>query len=102
MRPAEHVPDLTREILAAARPPARRSPAVGRHASPSPGWPIVQLALALPALLLGEGAGVAPHVARHLGSFDVAIAIGLLVAAWRPERAGPSSPSPWCSAPAWR
>ena len=27
------------------------------------------------------------HVARELGSFDVALAVGLLVAAWQPARA---------------
>ena len=48
---------------------------------------LTQLVLAAPALLLGEDAGATVHVARELGSFDVALAIGLLVAAWQPARA---------------
>jgi hypothetical protein len=35
----------------------------------------------------GDSNGATSHVARHLGSFDVAIAAGLLYAAWRPQRA---------------
>jgi predicted anti-sigma-YlaC factor YlaD len=47
---------------------------------------LLQLALSLPALLMGqEDAGV--HVARELGVMDVALAIGVLAAAWRPWRA---------------
>lgn len=47
---------------------------------------IVQLLLAVPVLLGSEpGAGV--HVAREMGSFDVALAVGFLFAAWRPARA---------------
>lgn len=47
---------------------------------------LIQLALALPVLLLGEGAGVSTHLARHLGAWDVALAIGFLVAAVQPVR----------------
>jgi predicted anti-sigma-YlaC factor YlaD len=48
---------------------------------------VVQLALALPALVLGEGHGVATHLARHLGAWDVALAVGFLVAVAQPARA---------------
>jgi hypothetical protein len=48
---------------------------------------IVELAFAVPALILGDSSGATSHVARHLGSFDVAIAAGLLYAALRPQRA---------------
>jgi predicted anti-sigma-YlaC factor YlaD len=93
VREAEPVPDLTAAILAAA-PRATRA---GRR-SPLPGvvsparWALLvvaltQLVLAAPALLLGEDAGASVHVARELGAFDVALAIGLLVAAWQPARA---------------
>jgi hypothetical protein len=37
--------------------------------------------------VLGDSSGATAHVARHLGSFDVAIAAGLLYAAVRPQRA---------------
>lgn len=48
---------------------------------------VVQLLLAVPALVAGEEAGAGVHVAREMGSFDVALAVGFLVAAWRPARA---------------
>ena len=48
---------------------------------------VVQLALAVPALVLGDDAGIPAHLARHLGSFSVALAVGFLLVAWRPERA---------------
>jgi predicted anti-sigma-YlaC factor YlaD len=47
---------------------------------------LLQLGVALPALLFGSDAGLPVHTARHLGSFGVALGIGLLVAAWRPDR----------------
>ncbi len=46
----------------------------------------MQIAVAVPALLFGADAGLPVHTARHLGSFDIALAVGFLVAAWRPER----------------
>lgn len=50
---------------------------------------LVQLLLALPALLAGLGmAGVVdPHTSREAASFDIALAVGFALAAWRPERA---------------
>ena len=47
---------------------------------------LVQLGISLPALLFGSDAGLPVHTARHLGSFGAALGIGLLVAAFRPER----------------
>jgi predicted anti-sigma-YlaC factor YlaD len=47
---------------------------------------LVQIAVAVPALILGSDAGLPVHTARHLGSFDVALAVGFLFAAWRPSR----------------
>jgi len=86
VRVADEIPDLVAPILAAARAP-RRDPL--RHAARLMlAWvAIVELAFALPALILGDSTGATAHVARHLGSFDVAIAAGLLYAAWRPQRA---------------
>jgi predicted anti-sigma-YlaC factor YlaD len=90
VREAEAVPDLSAAILAAHPEPRRRS-AFAEVISPAR-WALfavalTQLLLAAPALLLGEDAGATVHVARELGSFDVALAVGLLVAAWQPERA---------------
>lgn len=86
MRRAEPVPDLTGSILAAL-PRSTRPQPIGewiRYALFTVA--ATQLLLALPAVLLGEDAGASIHVARELGSFDVALGIGLLWAAWRPAR----------------
>jgi hypothetical protein len=48
---------------------------------------LLQIALAVPALVLGDDANVPVHIARHIGSFDVALAVGYLWVAWRPARA---------------
>ena len=42
--------------------------------------------MAIPALILGNDAGLPIHAARHIGSFDVALGIGFLYAAWKPSR----------------
>lgn len=95
VREAEPVPDLTAAILDAAphrRAPARRSwSPVGQPVS-SARWALftvalTQLVLAIPGLVFGDGGDASGHIARELGSFDVALAIGLLVAAWQPARA---------------
>lgn len=93
VRAAEEVPDLAAAIVAASPRPTR---APGPAEVPAPvstaRWALFAVALshlvlAAPALLLGDGGGAAVHTARELGSFDVALAVGLLVAAWQPERA---------------
>jgi predicted anti-sigma-YlaC factor YlaD len=60
-------------------------------------WGVLRLGLAVtavqiivlstPALVLGDEAGADRHEARHLGSFAVAYAVGLLVVAFRPAKA---------------
>ncbi len=45
------------------------------------------MVLSAPALFLGHSSGSDAHAARHLGSFAVAYAIGLLVVALRPAKA---------------
>jgi predicted anti-sigma-YlaC factor YlaD len=96
VRAAEDIPDLTAAILASAPAPAPAPRAVARRAPveriSGARWALfvvglTQLLLAAPALLLGEDAGATVHVARELGSFDVALAVGFLVAAWQPARA---------------
>lgn len=84
VRLAETIPDLASGVLARAHPPS-----VGRRQ-----WvrlslaavAVTELVLATPGLLLGEGAA-SVHDARHLGSFGVAMSIGLVYVAWRPARA---------------
>lgn len=92
--PAEPVPDLSESILAA----------IDKSVAPAPVRTIadertlflriclavvavIQLGMAVPALVLGDDAGLPTHVARHLGSFSLALGVGLLVVAWRPDRA---------------
>ena len=91
VREAEAVPDLTAAILGTAPRPGAPRHRPAEVISPAR-WALfvvalTQLVLAAPALLLGEDAGATVHVARELGSFDVALAVGLLVAAWQPARA---------------
>jgi predicted anti-sigma-YlaC factor YlaD len=46
-----------------------------------------QIAITIPALVFGTDHDAPIHVAHEMGSFDLAIAAGFLVAAWRPQRA---------------
>jgi predicted anti-sigma-YlaC factor YlaD len=92
VRPADPVPDLTAPILAAT---AGQLP--DRPVAPAPvEWAryglftvaLSQLLLALPMLVLGGDAGSALHTTRELGAFALALAVGMLVVAWQPRRAG--------------
>jgi predicted anti-sigma-YlaC factor YlaD len=109
LRPAEAVPDLTAPILLAIGEEERsRRTSSGRRWVPKltrlgvtgSGWleaahlriglavlAIAKLLIAIPALVLGSESGAAVHVAREAGSFEVALAFGLLVVAWQPVRA---------------
>jgi predicted anti-sigma-YlaC factor YlaD len=48
---------------------------------------VVQMVLALPVLVFGPEAGASVHIAREVGSFDFALAVGFLFVGWRPIRA---------------
>ena len=85
LREAEPVPDLVGAVLARAETPRRARPEWARYALFAVA--LSQLLLALPALLLGDSLGASVHIARELGSWDVALAIGLLYAVWKPDRA---------------
>jgi predicted anti-sigma-YlaC factor YlaD len=83
------VPDLTASILAAVsmQRSAQREAAGGVRQILRVAVGIaaaVQLLLALPVLV---GVGVDPHATREMASFDIAVAVGFALAAWRPERA---------------
>jgi len=85
IRPAEPVPSLVASVTARARP-AR----LGRNGwlRPALAWvAVIMLIQSLPALIFGEASGTSPHLARHLGAFGAALAIGFAYAAWRPHRA---------------
>jgi predicted anti-sigma-YlaC factor YlaD len=92
--PADAVPDLSARIMSASRAEAPRSVAPIRYDERTDVLRVtlaviglIQLAMSIPALVLGDDAGMSIHMARHLGSFSVALAVALLVVAWRPERA---------------
>ncbi|GIG13580.1 membrane protein [Catellatospora methionotrophica] len=87
------VPDLTAPILAAvaaertATVRAARRQAEGRRQIlrvALGATAVVQVLLALPALFAGGGD---LHTGREAASFDIALAVGFALAAWRPERA---------------
>ena len=83
---ATPMPDLSGRVVKAARLADRGSV-----------WWVLRLGLGIvavqvfvlsaPALFLGHESGTNAHAARHLGSFAVAYAIGLLVVALRPAKA---------------
>lgn len=85
VRPAEPVPNLVAPVTTRARP-ARLGR--GGWLRPALAWvAAVMLVQSIPALLFGQAAGTSPHLARHLGAFGAALAIGFAYAAWRPHRA---------------
>ena len=66
------------------------------NAKPPSGWlvriglvllALGQIAITVPALVFGTDHDAPMHVAHEMGSFDLAIAVGFLVAAWRPRHA---------------
>lgn len=83
---AAEIPDLSGRVVTAARVADRLSV-----------WWVLRLGLvvvavqiaafAAPALFFGESGDAGRHTARHLGSFALAYAIGLVVVAWRPAKA---------------
>ncbi|HEX5616544.1 MAG TPA: zf-HC2 domain-containing protein [Acidimicrobiia bacterium] len=87
------VPDLTGAILAAVGPSRSvTADAAERAETTRPlrvalgAIALLQVVLALPALVGSEPDANATHLARHLGAFDVALAVGFLVVALRPAR----------------
>jgi predicted anti-sigma-YlaC factor YlaD len=48
---------------------------------------VVMFVQSIPALILGHTPGADHHMARHLGAFSVALAIGFAYCAWKPHRA---------------
>jgi predicted anti-sigma-YlaC factor YlaD len=90
LTPAPAIPDLTPGILTAIgeeRAAAAREP----DTNDALRWillaiALAQIAVAIPALLFGTDASLPVHTARHIGSFDVALGVGFLYAAWKPSR----------------
>lgn len=91
------VPDLTEQVLAAVAADQTLGSEAARRAAAAHGRrqilrvalavsALAQLILGLPLLVSGAGGDVL-HVSREMASFDVAVAVGFLFAAWRPARA---------------
>jgi predicted anti-sigma-YlaC factor YlaD len=86
----EAAPDLTPTIMAAIN-----QQRVGRASRFDPQalriglvtLAVVQMLLAAPMLLFGRDAGAPIHLAREIGSFDFALAVGFFFVGWRPARA---------------
>jgi len=99
--PAELVPDLTAQIMAALPQSAQRRARI--EVRPQTASPVIvarlgllmvataQLFVAIPALL-GNDSGASVHVAHEQGSWALALAVGLLVVAVRPGRAAAMLP----------
>jgi len=98
VRAADPVPDLSAAILAAMRAEAMRAEATrARPTAAAAGVPsVIRLALALVAAaqvlvaapaLVGNDLGASLHVAHEQGSWGLALAAALALAAWRPGRA---------------
>ncbi len=89
LAPAPAIPDLTPAILTAIG--AETLDQAEPDTNLALRWILVaiavaQIAVAIPALVFGSDAGLPVHTARHIGSFDVALAVGFLYAAWKPSR----------------
>ncbi|MEP1123270.1 MAG: zf-HC2 domain-containing protein [Ilumatobacter sp.] len=84
MRPAEPVPDLVLAVTSRVRPAVLGR---GGWMRPALAWvAIVLFAQNIVPLVLGRTDGAETHLARHLGAFGVAMAIGFAYVAWRPHR----------------
>jgi predicted anti-sigma-YlaC factor YlaD len=86
LRPPDPVPDRTPAILARI---GQAGPGQGAEREVRVALAVLAALVAvlpLPAPLLGDDAGARLHLARELGAFQVALAVGLLLAAWQPRR----------------
>ena len=85
LRPVAAEPDFVRRVMQRSRPPRLGR---GGWLRPALAWCGIVIAVqSVPALVFGDFEDTPTHVARHLGAFALALAIGLLYAAWRPHRA---------------
>lgn len=85
LRSAESEREFVVSVMARSHP-ARLGR--GGWLRPALAWCGVVIAvLSLRPLILAEIDGVPTHIARHVGASSLALAVGLLYAAWRPHRA---------------
>ena len=85
LRSAESEREFVAQVMARSRP-ARLGR--GGWLRPALAWcGLVIAVLSLRPLILGEIDDVPTHIARHVGASSLALAVGLLYAAWKPHRA---------------
>lgn len=85
LRSAESEREFVAHVMARSRP-ARLGR--GGWLRPALAWCGLMIAvLSLRPLVLGEIDDVPTHIARHVGASSLALAVGLLYAAWKPHRA---------------
>ena len=85
LRSAESEREFVASVMARSRP-ARLGR--GGWLRPALAWcGSVIAVLSLRPLVLGEIDDVPTHIARHIGASSLALAVGLLYAAWKPHRA---------------
>lgn len=86
-RPVSVGPDeLVAAVLEHSRPPRRpTSLTLARAGLVAVG--ITQAAITLPVLVYGRDQSAPVHVAHEMGAFAMALAVGFVVAAWKPDRA---------------
>jgi predicted anti-sigma-YlaC factor YlaD len=83
-RPAAPVPNLVEVITARVRPAVLGR---GGWLRPAMAWvSVVLFAQNFNALVGGRLEGADGHLARHIGAFGVALAIGFAYVAWKPHR----------------
>jgi predicted anti-sigma-YlaC factor YlaD len=78
-------PDFVERVMARSRPPRLGR---GGWMRPALAWcGVVIMVQSVRPLVFGELDGAPTHIARHVGAFAVALAVGLVYAALRPHRA---------------
>jgi predicted anti-sigma-YlaC factor YlaD len=81
-------PDVTADVLETARAKRHgRDPWSSALRLGLVAVALMQLALAVPGLIYGTDEGAPIHIAHEVGSWDLALAVGFVFAAWRPLRA---------------
>jgi predicted anti-sigma-YlaC factor YlaD len=91
LAPADPAPNASPELLATVRNEMRRGSQTRRPVAVTRLALVViavaQIAMTVPALILGSDREAPLHVAHEMGSFGMALAVGFLIVAWQPIRA---------------
>jgi predicted anti-sigma-YlaC factor YlaD len=77
---------LVRAVLARSRPP-KRPPRLAWARGGLVATAVAQAVITAPLLIYGRDHAAPVHIAHEEGAFAMALAVGFVVAAWRPDRA---------------